>query len=572
MTILTECIVAKLNETSSAIYKKVSDTSNSVSFPGVAIILDNSDLVVGVATDGDFRRNLIKNGTIDDDIKTIMNDDFFSLVENEFSPLGLKRYQDWQKKSNKSINFVIILDSKGKLKTVKSIDQLMELDSHSNDLICILGMGFVGTTLAAHLVNEGENVIAIEKNKIILDNLRKGSVPHIHEPGLEPVIETAVNKGAIGCFDHIPNNNANIYIVSVGTPVDHAGKVSIEALSSACSEIGFWLKAGDHVMLRSTVPVGTSRNLVASILQDASKLIPGVDFHLTFAPERTVEGVALSELKSLPQIVGSYSNTCKKKALMFWNKICPSVISMQSLEASELVKLANNTFRDLSFAFANELNVLADKYNVNTFELITAANDGYPRNTIARPSPGVGGYCLTKDPFIYHKSLEDFGLESSLGLSSRSVNESAAFYPAKILSEFSRKLELKIEKLNILIIGIAFKGEPETNDARGSVSVDLMKKMTQTAKSVSIFDWTIPSNELLKINPNVVKDLDNEINSFDAVFIMNNHKNNCKIDQFLRETFNNRLVFDGWDQLNQALVEQLQNTEYATLGYSSFRK
>ena len=152
--------------------------------------------------------------------------------------------------------------------------------------------------------------------------------------------------------------------------------------------------------------------------------------------ERTAEGAALVELKSLPQIVGSLSQKVSREGIELLDKICPSVISMENLEAAELVKLANNTFRDLSFAFANELALLADRYNVNAFDLIGAANDGYPRNKISKPSPGVGGYCLTKDPLLYHNSLNETSNNVTFGSQSRKINSISQYYPRKILEEF----------------------------------------------------------------------------------------------------------------------------------------
>ena len=135
-------------------------------------------------------------------------------------------------------------------------------------------------------------------------------------------------------------------------------------------------------MLRSTVPLGTTRKVVIPVLEKKSSLEVGKDFHIAFTPERTIEGNAMQELYSLPQIVGGYSEECTKKAIDFWGGLTSTVVKVPSIEAAELVKLANNTFRDLSFAFSNNLSMLADKFNINTHELIIAANKGYSRNPI----------------------------------------------------------------------------------------------------------------------------------------------------------------------------------------------
>ena len=157
--------------------------------------------------------------------------------------------------------------------------------------------------------------------------------------------------------------------------------------------VGNFLKEGDLVILRSTVPVSTCRNIVLPILEEKSKLTCGEDFHLTFAPERTIEGKALEELKSLPQIIGGYSKECVNIASNFFRYLSPHIVAVESLEEAEMIKLVNNTFRDLSFAFANELVYICDKFNLDTTKIIKDASEGYPRNKL--PLPGfVGGYCL----------------------------------------------------------------------------------------------------------------------------------------------------------------------------------
>jgi len=153
-------------------------------------------------------------------------------------------------------------------------------------------------------------------------------------------------------------------------------------------------------MLRSTVPVGTTRKQVIPVLEHYSGLAAGSGFHIAFCPERTVEGQAIQELSSLPQIVGGLTEACTEKAVSFWSTLTDTVVRVDALEAAELVKLINNSYRDLSFAFANEFALLADRYNIDATRLIAAANEGYPRDKIPRPSPGVGGYCLTKDPVV----------------------------------------------------------------------------------------------------------------------------------------------------------------------------
>ena len=125
------------------------------------------------------------------------------------------------------------------------------------------------------------------------------------------------------------------------------------------------------------MPVSTTRTVVAPMLEECSGLVAGKDFYLSFCPERTAEGVALHELQTLPQVIGSMSKLGLDDAIKFWSRNAGSVVVADSLEEAELVKLANNTYRDVSFAFANELALLANKYNIDANHLISIANDGY---------------------------------------------------------------------------------------------------------------------------------------------------------------------------------------------------
>ena len=136
------------------------------------------------------------------------------------------------------------------------------------------------------------------------------------------------------------------------------------------------------------------------------------------------------------------------------------MVTVSSLEAAELVKLINNSFRDLSFSFANGVSLFCDYFNINANHLINAANEGYPRNTIPLPSPGVGGYCLTKDPFLYAATKPD-SHTSTLSRTARAINDAASYYPVSKYLDYCSRISQKPSNHKALIIGIAFKGLPE---------------------------------------------------------------------------------------------------------------
>ena len=272
------------------------------------------------------------------------------------------------------------------------------------------------------------------------------------------------------------------------------------------------------------------------------------------------------ELKNLPQVIGGYSSRCLKNGADFWSTLTSSIVRMASLEASELVKLANNTFRDVSFAFANELALIADKYNVDAFALIHGANEGYPRNPISLPSPGVGGYCLTKDPILF--SSTPYGLRSGavLGLSSRKINMQAALYPVGLMERYAKRFGIPLGSMDIVIMGIAFKGIPETIDMRDSVAVGLLNVLKERVSKVIGWDAIIEPTELESVGFETTNDLRSTIEASDVVLILNNHPENVRSELYCQPP-KQRLLFDGWGQLDVVEVEKISGLNYATMGY-----
>ena len=239
-----------------------------------------------------------------------------------------------------------------------------------------------------------------------------------------------------------------------------------------------------------------------------------------------------------------------------------------NLEAAELVKLANNSFRDLSFAFANEIGYLCSKFNINAFDVIKAANDGYPRNKIPFPSPGVGGYCLTKDPYLLSSSILKKRDDVYLGRTSRYVNKRSTLQIAKKIEKYIKDKKISLSKLSILLVGIAFKGEPETNDVRGSTSIDIKNYFKYKVKDINGWDAVLSEDEIRTHGFQTVKSLDEGILNSDIIMILNNHRLNARSALYYKST-DFKLIFDGWNQLNSEEIESLHGLTYSTIGYIS---
>lgn len=535
---------------------------------GIALVVDDAMVLQGVINNGDVLRLLADGVSLDRQAYEVMT------REPVTAPFGASDDQILQAVrlqlfcrtgGNKDITrHVPLIDNQRVVRDVIDVVSLLARSPRQGDHVEVYGLGFVGLTLAVALAGRGHFVTGIDTDNTLVAQLTAGK-PQVFEPRLPEMMRRALDSGQL-IFRSCPSGEHHrVVIIAVGTPVEDDGSPSLSALYSVSERVGKRLKRGDLVMLRSTVPVGTTRGFVQGLLESGSSLKAGEDFHLAFTPERTVEGQAMKELSVLPQIVGGLSGRCAERATAFWQTLTDSVVSVDSLEAAELVKLINNSYRDLSFAFANGLALLADRFNLDAARLISAANEGYPRNPIPRPSPGVGGYCLTKDPFLYAAVDPEAG-HGVLASQGRAVNQDAGGYPVQIVLRFAERLGRPLSTLSVLLVGIAFKGWPETNDLRGSAGVDIGRELIHRRCKVMAFDAVVNDGEIQALGfiPVTLHDAASEC---DAVLILNNHPNNVPSGLIERLCDRKTLLFDGWSQFDRYEIEQYGNITYATMGY-----
>ena len=185
----------------------------------------------------------------------------------------------------------------------------------------------------------------------------------------------------------------------------------------------------------------------------------------------------MQELRENPQIIGSINQTSFQKASELFSTFTKSIISLPTLESAEFSKLLDNTFRDSIFAYINQMIPLTEKFNIDLCEVVDAVNHGYPRNNIPKPSPGVGGPCLVKDPYLLKYNFDKLKINNILLSGSRKVNENTTKYLYSKLNYSLKKIGKNFNNSKIFIVGLAFKGNPETSDLRDSTSIDLIKNL-----------------------------------------------------------------------------------------------
>jgi UDP-N-acetyl-D-mannosaminuronic acid dehydrogenase len=378
--------------------------------------------------------------------------------------------------------------------------------------VVIVGAGYVGLTLGIASAKVGHEVYFVDINVNIVSKLNL-RISTFYEAGLQESLDSLFsNRQGIAFTSMAELFKANkihsaIYIISLGTPLGPDSKALLGPVEDVTREVAGYMTDQDLIILRSTVAVGTSRHLIEHI--------PSIT-NLSFCPERTIEGKALEELHTLPQIISGNSAKAEDIAQSYFSTITSSVIKAATLETAELIKLASNSFRDLNFAFANLLALISHQHGVNVSELISLANFRYDRNKIALPGL-VGGPCLEKDSYILSQSFD--GKYGDLLLGARNLNEE---FPSKAIEFVAQHGASKSTK--VLVCGAAFKGEPITSDTRGSFVFEIVKGLLNLGISkdnIIIFD---PKVDEVIHDVQVVNYYTNITHDFQYMIQLTNHK------------------------------------------------
>lgn len=420
----------------------------------------------------------------------------------------------------------------------------------------------MGLTLAVVMAEAGFRVHGVEVNPEVASLIAAGK-PHFMEKGLAPRLQQQVAAGQLTASTDWPDPaDVTVYIVTVGTPLNAEGVVNLDAIKAVSRTISARLKPNDLIVLRSTVKVGVTRKAVMPELQER-----GIAFDVAFCPERTVEGRALEELRSLPQIVGASSPEATMRAAQLFSILTPTVIRVADLETAEMIKLVNNTQRDLLFAFANEIALICDDLGVSAREVILSGNMGYARAMMPLPGP-VGGPCLSKDPYILAESTSAPEKLAQISLLSRRRNESL---PREVVEKL-RKAKGDARVARIVVFGLAFKGRPETSDLRGTLAVQLIDDVRAVFPGAEIvgYDPAVPEADVLGLGIGYAPTVEEAAQQADLVIFQNNNSHFQSLDFWSMSQLMapNALIYDMWNQFDKEAVYCQNGVRYLALGSS----
>lgn len=420
--------------------------------------------------------------------------------------------------------------------------------------ICVIGLGYIGLPTASTFAMNGVNVLGVDINPTIIETLNRGEI-HIHEPGLPKIFADVVQSGKFKAATK--PEEADVFIIAVPTPFKENETstyngmtyklADMRAVTSAAESIVPYLRKGNIVVLESTSPPRTTVDLVAPILE-RSNLKAGTDFFLCYSPERVLPGQILRELIENSRVIGGVTPESAKVGADLYSIFVKGQIVQTDATTAEMVKLMENTYRDVNIAIANEFSRLADKFGVDVWEAISIASL-HPRVKILSPGPGVGGHCISVDPWFFVEAAPEL---TPLIYHSRQVNDAQPHYVVDVVKRTLGSLKGK----RIAALGLAYK--PDVDDLRESPAVEVVHFLQKEGAQVLACEPFKPDANLPGVT--IAPTLDDAVRDADALILLVKHTEFIQLKpESVAQKTNARILIDtvnGW------VPAQWQNTGF----------
>lgn len=383
--------------------------------------------------------------------------------------------------------------------------------------ICILGLGYIGLPTASTFAVNGLKVLGVDINPHIVETLKRGDI-HIHEPGLRDVVKRAIDSGNLSASTK--PEEADAFIIAVPTPFkdresgDFEGRkyklADMRAVISAAEAIVPFLRKGNLVVLESTSPPRTTVDLVAPILE-RSGLKAGTDFFLCYSPERVLPGQILRELIENARVIGGVTPESAKAGHDLYATFVKGRIIETDSTTAEMVKIMENTTRDVNIAIANEFARLAEKFGVDVWEAISLANL-HPRIHILSPGPGVGGHCISVDPWFFVEAAPEL---TPLIYHARHVNDTQP----RFVVEKARQALGGLNGKKITALGLAYK--PDVDDLRESPATEVVHLLQKEGAQVKAWEPFKPDAKMDGIH--MAESLHEALQDSDLILLLVKH-------------------------------------------------
>lgn len=361
--------------------------------------------------------------------------------------------------------------------------------------IAIFGLGYIGLPTAVIFANKGINVVGVTRDENKVEMINRGMLP-IMENGLKTSLNRAIEKKKFfATSDGLKASKiSNVHIIIVPTPKNNANNSELSAVKSVSKTISKGLKTGDLVIVESTVPPKTCETVVVPLLE-TSGFKAGKDFGVAYTPERALPTNTIYEMTHNSRVIGGIDNNSTKTAADLYSNVTDGkIIKVKNIMTAEIVKLMENIYRDVNIALANEFSMICRALGADVIEAIDAANH-HPRVNIHTPGPGVGGHCISIDPYFLIESANNNGVKVSLIQTSRDVNNSMPLQVVKLVKSALNESGKSISHSKIGILGVAYKGN--IADTRETPAKPLIRTLKDEGGKIYIHDPYVP-NDIIK--------------------------------------------------------------------------
>ena len=380
-----------------------------------------------------------------------------------------------------------------------------------NKTVCVIGLGYIGLPTAALLASNGYDVSGVDLNSHVVDTINEGCI-HIIEPDLDAYVRSAVANGKLKAFTS--PQSADIYVICVPTPFHQPKGIpepNIDYVLAAANSIKGLLRPGNLVILESTSPVGTTEKIEQVFVQSG---VATDQLNIAYCPERVLPGKIMLELVENDRVVGGLTDGATKIVSNFYRTFVRGDVLETNAPTAEMCKLAENSYRDVNIAFANELSLLSANAGIDVWKLIELANR-HPRVNILQPGTGVGGHCIAVDPwFIVARDPKN----ANLIRTAREVNNSKTQW---VIDQIKKALDqVKTpanRKAKLACLGVAFK--PDIDDLRESPAIQVTLALQAFGYDVAVVEPNIRSHELLRLIT-----LDQALIEADIIAVLVKHK------------------------------------------------
>ncbi|AJD92272.1 UDP-N-acetyl-D-mannosamine dehydrogenase [Jeotgalibacillus malaysiensis] len=414
--------------------------------------------------------------------------------------------------------------------------------------ICVVGLGYIGLPTSVMFANHGYHVHGVDVSERVVESLAKGEV-HIEEPGIQDLLQSAIEKGTFSVSTS--PEEADIFIVAVPSPIRENKTADLTYVEKATESIVPFLRKGNLVILESTVPPRTVEDVMMPVLEK-SGLVFGEELYISHSPERVIPGKVTEELVNNDRVVGGINQISSDKTVELYRAFVKGEIHVTDATTAELVKVMENTYRDVNIAFANELAKISERIGVDVWEAIRFANF-HPRVNIHTPGPGVGGHCIAVDPWFL---VEQEPEQSKIIHLSRTTNDSMPQYTAdrveKILADQS------IQHGKVAVFGLSFKAN--IDDLRESPSHHVIAHLKSKGIEMSIFDPHIKESAYQE----QVHSAEEAVKDADLILILTDHNRFKEMDPaVLKGNMRSPMIFDT--------KNCIERSDWETAGYNVYR-